>query len=127
MIFFYYVLFHVLGMMFFCFGLLMLVIYMAKYMKKEDLFKFSLAAVIAGFLLIILGFALTGWSIGDGEWSMMNREYNEGKGMMNWDKDSDKDQEKTSDSGEAESSTETTVPGSILDTSSSAEGFDPAL
>ncbi len=57
----------------------MFMIYVAKYMKKEMLFKLSLGAILLGFLLTILGLFV---GRNDDAWRMMDNEY-DGEAMMN--------------------------------------------
>ena len=87
---------HAIGVLFFFFGLLMLVIYMAKYLKKEMLYKVAVGFMIFGFVLSALGILVAPQFMTDEDWNMMD-DYDR-SGMMNWNNDSDDATETTTDS-----------------------------
>lgn len=80
--------FHAVGMMAFCFGLLMLIIYMVKFAKKEMLLNLSIASIVLGILISALSLVIAGSVLDEDGWNMMEKYSGRGY-MMNWDRDSD--------------------------------------
>ncbi len=83
----FFILFHAIGMISLSFGLVLLIVYMAKYTKKETLFNVSVGVIVVGliFSVLTLGvFALVGGSEGS---SMMDGFSERSFNMMNWDND----------------------------------------
>ena len=81
-----FILFHAVGMIAFCFGLLMLIIYMAKFAKKELLWKVAVYGIALGLLLSVVGLSVVGSYMTEDGWNMMEK-YSERGYMMNWDND----------------------------------------
>lgn len=86
MIGFMFMMFHAVGMMAFCFGILMLIIYMVKFAKKEMLLNLALSSIVLGVLVSALSLVIAGSVLDEDGWNMMEK-YSERGYMMNWDND----------------------------------------